>query len=116
MTADDIPDRTVPGVEPYDGPAGGWGALKAVAQAVRDQMGASTDTRALLKMNQPTGFDCPGCAWPDPPKTFSFEFCEKAAKAVTRESTAQRGDPEDRRRVVEGQSGSGRLDQVGRRA
>src|SRR3546814_20493463 len=68
MTADDIPDRTVPGVEPYDGPAGGWGALKAVAQAVRDQMGASTDTRALLKLNQPTGFDCPGCAWPDPQK------------------------------------------------
>lgn len=92
MTADDIPDRTVPGVEPYDGPAGGWGALKAVAQAVRDQMGASTQARALLKMNQPTGFDCPGCAWPDPQKTSSFEFCENGAKAVTWEATAKRVD------------------------
>ncbi|HIE6834082.1 TPA: hypothetical protein ACXONG_005496, partial [Klebsiella pneumoniae] len=27
--------RAVPGVHPYDGPAGGWGALKATAIAVR---------------------------------------------------------------------------------
>ncbi|MFZ2998449.1 FdhF/YdeP family oxidoreductase [Sphingobium sp.] len=84
--------RPVPGIEPYDGPAGGWGALRAVAMAVRDQMGASTDTRALLQMNQPDGFDCPGCAWPDPQKTSSFEFCENGAKAVTWEATAKRVD------------------------
>lgn len=30
--------RAVPGVHPYDGPAGGWGALKATAIAVRTQM------------------------------------------------------------------------------
>ncbi|PEQ14356.1 CbbBc protein [Novosphingobium sp. PC22D] len=84
----------IAGVESYDGPAGGWGALKAVALAVRDQMGASTDTRALLKVNQPTGFDCPGCAWPDPKHTSSFEFCENGAKAVTWEATAKRADPD----------------------
>lgn len=55
-------DRTVDGVKPYDGPAAGWGALRAVAKAVRKQMGASTDMRALLHMNHPDGFDCPGCA------------------------------------------------------
>ncbi len=32
--------RAVPGVHPYDGPAGGWGALKATAIAVRTQMDA----------------------------------------------------------------------------
>ncbi|MES2054399.1 MAG: FdhF/YdeP family oxidoreductase [Pseudomonadota bacterium] len=85
-------DRSVPGIAPYDGPAGGWGALKAVALAVREQMGASSDTRALMKMNQPDGFDCPGCAWPDPKKTSSFEFCENGAKAVTWEATAKRVD------------------------
>lgn len=85
---------SVPGVEAYDGPAGGWGALKAVALAVRAQMGASAGTRALLHMNQPTGFDCPGCAWPDPQKTSSFEFCENGAKAVTWEATAKRVDPD----------------------
>ncbi|WP_395396966.1 FdhF/YdeP family oxidoreductase [Novosphingobium sp. BL-8A] len=85
-------DETVSGVASYDGPAGGWGALKAVAEAIRDQMGSSSDTRALLKMNQPTGFDCPGCAWPDPKKTSSFEFCENGAKAVTWEATTKRVD------------------------
>lgn len=82
----------VPGVTGYDGPAGGWGALKAVALAVKEQMGASTDARALLQMNQPDGFDCPGCAWPDPKQTSSFEFCENGAKAVTWEATAKRVD------------------------
>ena len=82
------------GVKPYPGPAGGWGALRAVALAVRDQMGASPDTRALLQMNQPDGFDCPGCAWPDPKHASSFEFCENGAKAVTWEATPKRVDPD----------------------
>src|SRR6187431_1382311 len=80
------------GIRPYAGPAGGWDALKAVAVAIREQMGASTDTRALLQMNQPDGFDCPGCAWPDPKHTSSFEFCENGAKAVTWEATPKRAD------------------------
>jgi hypothetical protein len=32
-------------------------------------------------MNQPDGFDCPGCARPDPKHGSSFEFCENGAKA-----------------------------------
>ncbi len=86
--SNDEPD----GVKPYGGPAGGWGALRAVARAVRDQMGLSAETRALLQMNQPDGFDCPGCAWPDPRHTSSFEFCENGAKAVTWEATSKRVD------------------------
>jgi len=86
-------DKDLDGVRPYEGPAGGWGALRAVALAVRDQMGASVETRALLQMNQPDGFDCPGCAWPDPRHTSSFEFCENGAKAVTWEATTKRADP-----------------------
>lgn len=87
-----MPTDEPEGVKPYPGPAGGWGALRAVAVAVRDQMGASPETRALLQMNQPDGFDCPGCAWPDPKHTSSFEFCENGAKAVTWEATAKRVD------------------------
>lgn len=83
-------DSPTEGVAPYSGPAGGWGALAAVARAVRQEMGASPDTRALLEMNQPDGFDCPGCAWPDPKHTSSFEFCENGAKAVTWEATGRR--------------------------
>lgn len=81
-------------IEPYKGPAGGWGALKAVAVALRGQMNIEHDTLALSKMNQPAGFDCPGCAWPDPKHTSSFEFCENGAKALSWEATAKRVTPE----------------------
>ena len=46
--------------------------------------------KSLLSMNQPDGFDCPGCAWPDPKHTSSFEFCENGAKAVAFELTSRR--------------------------
>ena len=84
----------VPGVGPYGGPAGGWGALQAVARALKGQMAVGTDVRALLRANQPSGFDCPGCAWPDPKHTSSFEFCENGAKAVSWEATSKRATPQ----------------------
>jgi len=84
----------VPGVGEYEGAAAGWGALKAVAGAVRGQMDIVKEAHGLLSMNQPHGFDCPGCAWPDPKHTSSFEFCENGAKAVTWEATAKRTPPE----------------------
>src|SRR5215211_5298668 len=77
------------GVGEYEGAAAGWGALKAVADAVRGQMAIVKETRGLLSMNQPHGFDCPGCAWPDPKHTSSFEFCENGAKAVAWETTSR---------------------------
>ena len=72
---------------PYDPPAGGWGALRATAKALREQSVELRGSKALLSMNQPHGFDCPGCAWPDPKHTSSFEFCENGAKAVAFELT-----------------------------
>jgi len=75
---------------PYAAPAGGWGALHATARALREQSVELKGSRALLSMNQPEGFDCPGCAWPDPRHTSSFEFCENGAKAVTWELTKHR--------------------------
>jgi molybdopterin-dependent oxidoreductase alpha subunit len=76
--------------EPYEGPAGGWGALRATAQALREQSVVLKGSKALLSMNQPDGFDCPGCAWPDPAHTSSFEFCENGAKAVSFELTKRK--------------------------
>src|ERR1700751_2977004 len=75
---------------PYDPPAGGWGALRATAEALRQQSILLKGSKALLSMNQPDGFDCPGCAWPDPRHTSSFEFCENGAKAVAFELTKRR--------------------------
>jgi molybdopterin-dependent oxidoreductase alpha subunit len=89
MSEDDVA-----GVAEYKGAAAGWGALKAVADAVRGQKAVVKETRGLLNMNQPHGFDCPGCAWPDPKHTSSFEFCENGAKAVSWEATAKRTTPE----------------------
>jgi molybdopterin-dependent oxidoreductase alpha subunit len=86
--------KDIPGVEDYQGAAAGWGALKAVAEALRSQMAVVNETHGLLTMNQPHGFDCPGCAWPDPKHTSSFEFCENGAKAVSWEATAKRTTPE----------------------
>jgi hypothetical protein len=62
-------DEDVVGVSDYKGAAAGWGALKAVADAVRGQKAIVKETHGLLTMNQPHGFDCPGCAWPDPKHT-----------------------------------------------
>jgi len=86
--------RKVPGVRKYDGPAGGWGALKATATAVREQMDTLKAPITLMRTNQPDGFDCPGCAWPDKEHRSTFQFCENGAKAVTWEATSKRVTPE----------------------
>jgi len=86
--------REVPGIRPYSGPAGGWGALKATANAVREQMDVTEAPLLLFRTNKPDGFDCPGCAWPDKEHTSTFQFCENGAKAVTWEATNKRVTPE----------------------
>jgi len=85
--------RNVPGIREYDSPAGGWGALRATANAVREQMRV-TKSPLLLRTNKPDGFDCPGCAWPDKDYNSTFQFCENGAKAVTWEATKRRVTPD----------------------
>jgi len=87
-------ERKVRGVDDFKGAAGGWTALGAVARALKGQMAVGRETAALRRVNQPSGFDCPGCAWPDPKHTSSFEFCENGAKAVAWEATGKRATPE----------------------
>jgi molybdopterin-dependent oxidoreductase alpha subunit len=81
-------------IEFYNGPAGGWGALKSVSKALLAQDIAVKGAKTLLSANQPDGFDCPGCAWPDRNHASTFEFCENGAKAVAAEATARRVTPE----------------------
>ncbi|WP_027055224.1 FdhF/YdeP family oxidoreductase [Mesorhizobium erdmanii] len=85
-------NRRPDGIARYSHPAGGWDALREVAKTLAHQRIIAQGSRTLLKANQPDGFDCPGCAWPDPKHTSSFEFCENGAKAVTWECTAKRTD------------------------
>jgi len=77
-------------IEFYKGPAGGWGALKSVSKSLLAQDIPVKGARTLLSANQPDGFDCPGCAWPDRNHASTFEFCENGVKAVASEATARR--------------------------
>ncbi|QLE71604.1 FdhF/YdeP family oxidoreductase [Streptomyces rectiverticillatus] len=85
----DAPDVTAP----QHAAAG----LPAVAHSLRiahQQMGARRTALTLLKVNQKDGFDCPGCAWPEPDKRHAAEFCENGAKAVAEEATLRRVTPD----------------------
>ena len=77
-------------IETYDKPAGGWDALKSSWQALREQQVVMKGANTLLRANQPRGFDCPGCAWPDRNPHSTFEFCENGVKAVANEATSRR--------------------------
>ncbi len=81
-------------IELYKGPAGGWGALNSVKNALLHQEIPVKGAKTLLSANQPDGFDCPGCAWPDRNHASTFEFCENGVKAVAAEATARRAGPE----------------------
>ena len=81
-------------IEFYAGPAGGWGALRSVKNTLLKHDIAIKGAKTLLSANQPDGFDCPGCAWPDRNHASSFEFCENGVKAVAAEATARRVGPD----------------------
>jgi molybdopterin-dependent oxidoreductase alpha subunit len=90
---EDFDDRDLE-VGPPKRSAAGIPALVATLRHARAQLGAARTVKTLLKLNQPAGFDCPGCAWPDPDHTSAFEFCENGAKAVAEEATVRRATPE----------------------
>ncbi|MDG1550801.1 MAG: molybdopterin-dependent oxidoreductase, partial [Candidatus Poseidoniaceae archaeon] len=58
------------------------------------KMGITRTIKSLAMVNQKSGFDCPGCAWPDPEHRTHFEFCENGAKAVADEATKARVGPD----------------------
>ncbi|MBA2663399.1 MAG: FdhF/YdeP family oxidoreductase [Bradymonadaceae bacterium] len=79
---------------PYPKAAGGIDAVLSSTRHALEQMGPIRAARALYRVNQPGGFDCPGCAWPDPQHPTIGEFCENGAKAVADEATNRRIDAE----------------------
>ena len=71
--------------------AGGLSAVKVALTMSVEQMGLARTAKVLRDVNQKDGFDCPGCAWPDPEDHRSIaEFCENGAKAVAEEATLKR--------------------------
>lgn len=68
------------------------GGTKAVINSLKHVFGEMSIPRgfkALAKLNQMDGHDCPGCAWPDPDDHRSgiAEYCENGAKAIAEEAT-----------------------------
>ncbi|MEV8098062.1 FdhF/YdeP family oxidoreductase [Kitasatospora sp. NPDC085879] len=77
----------------YHHPAAGWGAAKSVSQVLFRERALVDGPRAIMRMNhENTGFDCPGCAWPDDTKGLHLDICENGIKHVTWEMTRKRVD------------------------
>lgn len=73
--------------QPHDSAAGARAVVETLRHAV-GKAGLGRGIGALLRVNQPGGFDCPGCAWPeDSAHRKRAEFCENGAKAVADEAT-----------------------------
>lgn len=70
----------------------GLGALESSFEHIRAYMDATDAIKTTFRMNQKGGFDCPGCAWPDPDDERSVlgEYCENGVKALAEEATNRR--------------------------
>lgn len=67
--------------------AGVPGVVRALEHATT-QMGVVRSALTLTAINQKDGFDCPGCAWPDPDHRHAAEFCGER-----RQGRCRGGDP-----------------------
>jgi len=88
------PDEGTPRHGPYGHAAGGLDAVRSTVAYTAATAGLARGVRALLRVNQTEGFDCPSCAWPDPEHRATVEFCENGARAVADEVTRRRVTPE----------------------
>jgi molybdopterin-dependent oxidoreductase alpha subunit len=73
--------------------AAGFASILSTFKHLRDEKALRSGLRALARLNQDGGTDCPGCAWPEPEHRSFAEFCENGAKAIAAEATAKRVDP-----------------------
>ncbi|WP_370966321.1 FdhF/YdeP family oxidoreductase [Amycolatopsis sp. cg9] len=94
--AQDVDETRLEVGKPKGWAAGIPGVAVSLARSV-EQMGTGRTIKALRLLNQREGFDCPGCAWPEPrevdgEKRKLAEFCENGAKAVAEEATKRRVD------------------------
>ncbi|RIJ70657.1 hypothetical protein D1871_17655 [Nakamurella silvestris] len=82
-------------VGPVEHHAAGVKAVTVALGRGLAQAGVVRTARSLTRLNQRGGFDCPGCAWPEPQgRRRPAEFCENGAKAVAEETTLRTVTPE----------------------
>ena len=86
-----IENETIKLTKPQTKAAGVTGVIKAISH-IHEEIGLVKGFKSLNRMNQKGGFDCSGCAWPDPDNHRSGlgEYCENGAKALAEEATKKR--------------------------
>ena len=92
-----LPPETHTGLSlsPRKDRAAGIPALGASLGHLQEETGVINGIGILNKLNQKDGFDCPGCAWPDPDHRSKLgEYCENGVKAIAEEATTKRVDRE----------------------
>lgn len=91
------PPETLTGIELTEVPKHSVGptAIKSALSHVSKEVGLFKGVGLLKNLNQTYGFDCPGCAWPDPDEKRAFlaEYCENGAKAIAEEATKNKVSP-----------------------
>ncbi len=88
-------DSRVPSKSKPSKSAAGMPAIISTLKHGMTKMGVRGTISNLTKVNKFSGFDCPGCAWPDPDYRRTIaEFCENGAKAIADEATLRRADPD----------------------
>jgi len=75
--------------------AAGIPAILSSLKFIRKEVGVAKGFKLLKAMNQLGGFDCPGCAWPDPDdkRALLSEYCENGAKAISEEYAKLKANP-----------------------
>ena len=70
----------------------GFPAITSTIGQIAKWMNPADGVKTMFKINQKGGFDCPGCAWPDPDDERSKlgEYCENGMKAIAEEATNKR--------------------------
>ena len=75
--------------------AAGIPAILSSLKFIQKEVGVAKGFKLLKAMNQLGGFDCPGCAWPDPDdkRALLSEYCENGAKAISEEYAKLKATP-----------------------
>jgi molybdopterin-dependent oxidoreductase alpha subunit len=92
-----VPPSELTGLEltGFKDKAAGLKAITVSMQHIAAETGLIKGLKVLSKMNQRDGFDCPGCAWPEPDHRSALgEYCENGAKAIAEEITDKKCDIE----------------------
>src|SRR5438045_2678240 len=80
---------------PFKHNAAGITAVLSSFRQMLKYMSVTNAWKAATALNQKGGFDCPGCAWPDPDDERSSlgEYCENGIKAIAEEAQKKKLTP-----------------------